>query len=612
MKLKKELALIDVYSLITGSIIGASLFLLPGLAHARVGNAFILCYILASLLAATSMLSMAELVSAMPKAGGDYFVVKRVLGPAIGTITGILSWFFLSQKSALALYGISLFSDFLPNVDIHVISVGLTVIFVIINILGVKEAGRTQVLLTFLLLFFLLSFTIRGFWAMDIRRFGNFAPYGLLPVFGATGFIFVTYGGILKCVAVAGEIKTPGKTIPLAMILSLLTVTLIYVFAVFVTAGVLDPSEYHESDLPLNFAAQKFMGPVGSILMALAAMLAFVTTANGGFMSASRYPLALSRDGLFPQVFSRINSRFRTPHVAILVTGAFIIVSLFLKLEYLAKAASTFLILTYIVANSCLLIIRESRIQNYQPTFRCPLYPWMQIFGIIGYVFILYQMGLESLIITFALALIGFMFYWFYGRARTEKEYALLHLVDRIIDKNLSIKGQLENELKEIIREREGMTRDRFDELVEKCNVLDLDKPMNMEELYKIVSDVLSQDIKLPQQSIFDKLIAREQDTPTVISPTIAIPHIIIEGEHVFDIVLVRSKSGIRFSETAQNIHTVFVLIGTRDERNFHLRALSSIAQIIHNPQFEKKWMSAKNDQALRDIILLGGRKRYL
>ena len=80
----------------------------------------------------------------------------------------------------------------------------------------------------------------------------------------------------------------------------------------------------------------------------------------------------------------------------------------------------------------------------------------------------------------------------------------------------------------------------------------------------------------------------------------------------MFDILLVRCKEGVAFSEEVASIHTVFVLMGTRDERNFHLRALSAIAQIVQGSHFEKRWMSAKNSQALRDIILLGTRKRYL
>ena len=87
---------------------------------------------------------------------------------------------------------------------------------------------------------------------------------------------------------------------------------------------------------------------------------------------------------------------------------------------------------------------------------------------------------------------------------------------------------------------------------------------------------------------------------------------IIIEGDHIFDILIVRCRKGIMFSEKTPKVHTVFVLVGTRDERNFHLRALAAIAQVAQDPLFEKKWLSAKNEQALRDIILLSKRMREL
>ena len=178
VKLKKELNLLDVYSIITGSIVGAGLFLLPGLAHEKAGAACIFSYLLAGLLASTAMFSMAEMVSAMPKAGGDYFVVKRIMGPAIGTIAGLLSWFFLSLKSALALLGMAMFTSQITSMDIRFISLMFALLFIIINILGVKEAGWTQVVMTLGLIALLLIYILRGFWAIDVRRFQVFAPKG--------------------------------------------------------------------------------------------------------------------------------------------------------------------------------------------------------------------------------------------------------------------------------------------------------------------------------------------------------------------------------------------------------------------------------------------------
>ena len=114
MKLKKELGLIHVFAIASGAMISSGLFILPGLAHAQAGPAVVVSYLLAGLLAMTGMLSQAELVSAMPKAGGDYFYITRSMGPAVGSISGLITWFSLSLKSAFALLGIGYFAALVP------------------------------------------------------------------------------------------------------------------------------------------------------------------------------------------------------------------------------------------------------------------------------------------------------------------------------------------------------------------------------------------------------------------------------------------------------------------------------------------------------------------
>lgn len=105
MKLKKELNLLDVFCIASGAMISSGLFILPGLAHAQAGPAVVVSYLLAGLLAMTGVLSIAELATAMPKAGGDYFFITRGMGPAAGTVAGLLSWLSLSLKSSFALVG---------------------------------------------------------------------------------------------------------------------------------------------------------------------------------------------------------------------------------------------------------------------------------------------------------------------------------------------------------------------------------------------------------------------------------------------------------------------------------------------------------------------------
>ena len=609
MKLKKGLGLIHIFCIASGAMISSGLFILPGLAHARAGPAVIVSYFLSGLLAATGLLSIAELTTAMPKAGGDYFFITRGMGSAVGTVAGLLNWFSLSLKSAFALVGMAAFMRLLVPLDARFFGVALGAVFVGINLVGVKEAARLQVVLVAALLGLMLLYVVKGLPAVDVQHFEPFAPGGLQAVFSTAGFVFVSYGGLLKVASVAEEVRNPGRVIPLGLILSLLVVSVFYTLMVFVTSGVLPAEELNNSMTPISDGAGVFMGRGGRIALGVGAALAFLTTANAGIMAASRYLLALSRDRLLPSPLGRVGERFRTPHVAILVTGAVVMAALFLDLGLLVKAASTVLILSFILSNLSIIVLRESRLQNYRPRFRAPLYPWIQILGIIGFAFIILEMGEGAFLISALLIAAGFAIYWFYGRARTERESALLHLIQRLTAKEL-VTGSLEAELKEVIRERDNIVQDRFDRLIEHGTVLDLEQGMSMEEFFRLVAERLAGRLKVPAPVLLERLLARERESSTVLSPGLAIPHVIVEGEGMFEVLLARSRQGITFAKDAQPVRSVFVLVGTRDERNFHLRALSAIAQVVQEPGFEKKWMAARGEQALRDIVLLGERKR--
>jgi len=493
--------------------------------------------------------------------------------------------------------------------NIHIIAILLCLFFVIINFIGIKEAGRTQVILVAGLLGLMLLYIVRGLPAVNIQNFEPFAPNGLGAIFSTAGFVFISYGGLLKVAAIAEEVKDPGRTIPLGMIFSLLAVTFLYILVVFITTGVLGASELDHSLTPISDGASVFMGGWGKILLSIAAILAFVSTANAGIMSASRYPLALGRDGLLPEFLSKINVRFNTPHISILVTGVFMVIALFLPLDILIKAASSVLILTYLFSCFSIIILRESRLQNYQPSFRAPLYPWIQIIGILGFGFLLFEIGRDAVLIISVLIISALFVYWFYGRIRASKEYALLYLIERITAKELTT-HLLEDELKEIIRERDEILKDRFDEVIEKCMILDIDHPIKMEEFFKLVATKMANNLGVTSSNLFNLLIEREKETTTAITPYVAIPHIIIEGENKFDILIARCREGIWFSGDAPSVKSVFVLIGTRDERNFHLRSLAAIAQIVQDTHFEDRWTVAKNKEVLRDIVLLGKRRR--
>ena len=610
-KLKKELKFVDIFCIASGAMISSGLFILPGIASAEVGPSLFLSYIIASFLAVPALLSTAELATAMPKAGGDYFFITRSMGASVGTIGGAASWFSLSLKSAFALIGMGAYVALIANVPIKAVAIFLCIIFVILNIKGVKEAGILQRALVFGLFATLLFYIFYGFPSIKIDRFLPFAPYGKSAIFATAGLVFISYGGLTKIASLAEEVKNPGKNIPLAMILSLIVVGIFYAMVVFITTGVLGPEKLQNSLTPISDGAHVFMGPFGNIVMAIAAILAFISTANAGIMAASRYPIAMARDKIVPGFFKELHKKFNTPYIAILFTGLFMIIAIiFLNLELLVKIASTFLILLYVFANMSVIIMRESKIQNYQPRFYSPLYPWMQIVGIVSGIFLLFKMGSTTYAITTAFILSGALWYMVYVRPRVNKEFALIHIIERITAKELTT-NYLQSELKEILRERDNIVDDRFDHLIKECVILDFEKLMGMKEFFRRSADSLSKELQDDAGKMLSLLMTREKESSTVIRPALAIPHIVIGGKGKFKILLARCKEGIVFPGIKEKVHIVFILAGSVDERNFHLRALAAIAEIAQDVNFDKKWLSAKNIEELRDIILLAERKRW-
>jgi len=285
---------------------------------------------------------------------------------------------------------------------VHGLAAGaaLTAGFVVLKILGVREAARAQTVIVFALLALLVLYVAAGIPRMRVELLMPFAPYGAGQVFAAAGFVFVSYGGLLTVASMAEEVRNPGRTMPMGMLLSLVIVTFLYAATVMVTSGVLETSVLDNSLTPISDGGRVIMGRFGLVAMTLGAILAFVSTANGGLMTASRFLLALSRDKMLPESLSRINARFRTPHVAIGLTGALVLFSLLLPLETLVEAASCVLILTYMLSCLAVVVLRESGLANYRPLFRAPLYPWLQIGGLLGLGLVLVELGVEAYAIS--------------------------------------------------------------------------------------------------------------------------------------------------------------------------------------------------------------------
>jgi APA family basic amino acid/polyamine antiporter len=618
-QLKKQLGLFDVFAVAAGAMISSGLFILPAIAFTKAGPAVILSYFFASLLVLPSVLSKAELSTAMPRAGGTYFFVERSLGPVLGLFSGFASWFSLALKSAFAVVGMAILIEVVLQMifpaqlqpwHLKLIAVLCCLAFTMLNIVSVRHTSRFQILLVAVLLAILALFVLFGVRTVEVARYEGFLQKGWPAILATTGLVFISFGGLTKVASIAEEVKHPGKNLPMGMFLAWFVVTLFYIAVITITVGTVDGNELSGSFLPVSLAAGKFIGSWGFMILSLAAIAAFVTTANGGILAASRSPMAMSRDHLLPPALGRVSERFKTPHVGIMLTGGFMIIAIVaLEIEVLVKTASTLMVILFILVNASVIIMRESKIQSYRPKFKSPLYPYIHIFAVVAYGALIVDMGKVPLLISACFIAISAAWFVLYVSRRVSRASAVMHIVERVTARELKT-VTLENELRDILLERDDIIEDRFDKLIKQCRILDIKGPREAEDLFREVSTILAERLDTDEYVLFEKFLLREDQGGTVVQPGFAIPHIIVEGENKFDILLVRAKDGINFSNTPEPIRIMFILAGTKDQRNYHLRALMAIAQIAQGTSFEHRWLTARDTQAIRNIILLSTRKR--
>ena len=257
--------------------------------------------------------------------------------------------------------------------------------------------------------------------------------------------------------------------------------------------------------------------------------------------------------------------------------------------------------------------MRSSGIKTYRPLFRAPLFPYLQIIGIIIYLFLIVDMGFLPSAITVAFFVLSIIWYFSYSRTRNKQQSALVHIVQKITNKKIKT-NNLADELREILIERDELIEDRFDILIQEADIIDLETispPIsNRKELFNLIAEHINLKTMVPASTLFDLLNERENESTTIISDGLAIPHLIFEGKNKFCITIVRSKQGIKFDEEKKPVHIIFALAGTKDERNFHLQALMSIAQIVSNKEFMKAWIKARDTNELRNHIRLAERVR--
>jgi amino acid transporter len=423
-ELERDLGLPSVLAISIGAMIGSGIFILPALALKIAGPAVILAYLLAGVLVVPAALSKSEMATAMPEAGGTYIYIERGMGPLLGTIAGVGTWFSLSFKGALALVGGVPYLLLLFDLPLKPVALGLATVLILVNVLGAKQTGRLQVGIVVVMLAALGWFAAWSAPQVQTANYANFFADGIGGLLAATGLVFVSYAGVTKVASIAEEVEDPGRNIPLGILGSLGFTTVLYVAIVAVLVGVTDPGVVAGSRTPVADAARVTMGGAGVVAVIAAAILALISTANAGILSSSRYPFAMSRDKLAPPSMAEVSERFGTPLNSITLTGAVLLALIaFVPILEIAKLASAFQIMVFALINLAVIAFREGNTE-YEPEFVSPLYPWIQVFGAVSSLTLLTQMGEVALIGAGVITVGSVLWYLGYVRPRVSREGA--------------------------------------------------------------------------------------------------------------------------------------------------------------------------------------------
>ncbi|MBW2148267.1 MAG: amino acid permease [Deltaproteobacteria bacterium] len=416
-RLARELGLGAALSIGIGTMVCAGIFVLPGIAAAKAGPIVVFAFSLCGLVAILIATCMAELSTGMPLAGGGYLFVVRAFGPMLGAVMGWCLWLSLIFASAFYMVGFGYYVADVVGISHVVLALTMTILLTGLNYIGAKETGGTQNVIVAGLLIVLLVFFLRAVFDVDMDNLRPLVP----PEIGISGFLmvtpvlFITFMGFAEIAAVSEEIKDPARNLPLALVGSVIVVTLIYCAVEFCVVGLLrydDPTMMRET--VLIELARMLMGRTGYALVMLGGIFATVSSANASIMAASRISFAMGRDRLMPDWFNQIHLRFKTPYRSIVVTGGLTLILLMIlgsHLELIAEVGAFLSLLLYAFISLACMVMRHAGPDWYRPTFRTPFYPFVPVMGLLGCLFV---MGITSRpTILIGLAIIAGTLIWY-------------------------------------------------------------------------------------------------------------------------------------------------------------------------------------------------------
>ena len=451
-KLERTLSLPGAIAVSIGGML-SGIFVLPGLAVGITGSSVWLAFLVAALCILPAVLSKSELGTAMPKSGGTYVYIERAFGPLFGTIAGIGLWLSLLLKSAFSLVGLSAYLYVVVNIDeayTKAIALLALLLIFLLNVFGLKKVEKTQLFIVSTSIISLIVIIALGLTSFDTKLTEPVFSDGTNGFIAGVAFLYISYAGVTKIAAIAGEITNPSKNLPLTMIISLFLITTIYCLVALALVGNVEASILATDIKPIHTLFQTIGGDTFGLIAGVVGALTLLSMANSGVLASSRFPFAMSKDGLLPSYLAGINSKFMTPVSAILTTSILIALAIiFLDVVKIAKLASAFKVLMFIFNELTVIVLRETNAQWYKPTFKSPMYPYVQIFGILSGIVLLAYLGVMPVVSVIGVVVLGFLIFLVYGsksdRSGVASSYGILSFFRKDASKIREYSEEIDN-----------------------------------------------------------------------------------------------------------------------------------------------------------------------
>ena len=431
-KLKRVLSLLDATMINAGGIIGSGIFMVPAAVAMFTGSAslFFMVWIAGGIVSLFGALSVAELGAAMPRAGGQYVYLSEAYGPVWGYLYG-WSAIAVINTASIAAVGVA-FSEYLrfffPITDISIkgIAVASIVLLSIINILDVKSGARFQNLFTISKLAAIFGIIILGL-LMEGGSNQNLSPFfsdqSFTELVGPLGLAMVsvlwTFDGWIFITYVAGEVKNPGRNIPLSLIFCMLIVVTIYLLLNYVLIYTLGFTGMNGSDLVVSDAASVFLGNKGAAIVTLIILISLIGANNGFVLTSARINYAMAKDKLFFHQASQIHPRFKSPANALIIQCVWACLLTFTGtfnqlITYIIFASWIF----YGMSAGAVIILRNKKPDMERP-YKTPVYPWIPIIFILFAIFLTINTIMEAprdAAIGAGIIFIGLPMYYFWKK----------------------------------------------------------------------------------------------------------------------------------------------------------------------------------------------------